>query len=343
MDFTNLFVTGFILNNLYLIVTTLVVLLFRNYPIYNFDSACDPINTEDLLKKIREDKSFIKGYTFKEGTKKPAGLFYNFSKKYIGYIKNYQTSNNFSTKVQSYITIYGVLPIKVKCLNNDDEDNYDEDKSEDKSQVDDTKDNCDDSKTKNKTIKLYLVNSYYDGEFRDLYLPFNFKPYNYQKTIIDKIDNVYQNHPFNICRALIWGEPGGGKSFIGKLLAQKYSSAYCFGIKLLNPGTPILDLWQTVLPSKEKPLIIQIDEFDIIINTIHNNLEKNKPHQWLRTMITDKQSYNTFLSEYLICLPHVIYLFTMNSDPKIINTLDTSYIRKNRIDLIMSLDNKKQN
>lgn len=342
MDFSNLFITGFILNNLYLILTTVVVLLFRNYPIYNFDSSSDPINTEDLLKKIKEDKSFIKGYTFKEGTRKPEGLFYNFSKKYIGYIKNYQTSNNFSTKVQSYITIYGVLPIKVKCLNNDEDNSHDENSVSDNN----CHETCDDNKektNKNKTIKLYLVNSYYDGEFRDLYLPFNFKPYNYQSTIIDKIDSIYQKHPFNICRALIWGEPGGGKSFIGKLLAQKYSSAYCFGIKLLNPGTPILDLWQTVLPSKEKPLIIQIDEFDIIINTIHNNLEKNKPHQWLRTMITDKQSYNTFLSEYLICLPHVIYLFTMNSDPKIINTLDTSYIRKNRIDLIMPLDNKKQN
>ena len=337
MDFTNLFVTGFILNNLYLIVTTLAVLLFRNYPIYNFDSAADPINTEDLLKKIREDKSFIKGYTFKEGTKKPEGLFYNFSKRYIGYIKNYHTSTNFSTKVQSYITIYGVLPINVKCLNNDENDN-------DNSQNDSQDDSNNGEKTnKTKTIKLYLVNSYYDGDFKDLYLPFNFKPFNYQKNIIDKIDNIYQNNPFNICRALIWGEPGGGKSFIGKLLAQKYSSAYCFGIKLLNPGNPILDLWQTVLPSKEKPLIIQIDEFDIIINKIHNNLEQNKPHQWLRTMITDKQSYNTFLSEYLICLPHVIYLFTMNSDPKIINSLDSSYIRKNRIDLVMSLDDKKQN
>ena len=40
-----------------------------------------------------------------------------------------------------------------------------------------------------------------------IHLPFNFKPYNYQKTIIDKIDNIYQNHPFNICRALVWGEP----------------------------------------------------------------------------------------------------------------------------------------
>lgn len=341
MDFSNLFITGFILNNLYLILTTTAVLLFRNYPIYNFDSASDPINTEDLLKKIREDNSFIKGYTFKEGTKKPEGLFYNFSKKYIGYIKNYQTSNNFSTKVQSYITFYGVLPITVKCLNNED-NSLDENSDSDSDSDNDSKNN-EKTTIKTKTIKLYLVNSYYDGEFRDLYLPFNFKPYNYQKTIIDKIDNIYQHHPFNICRALIWGEPGGGKSFIGKLLAQKYSSAYCFGIKLLNPGTPILDLWQTVLPSKEKPLIIQIDEFDIIINTIHNNLEKNKPHQWLRTMITDKQSYNTFLSEYLICLPHVIYLFTMNSDPKIINALDTSYIRKNRIDLIMPLENKKQN
>ena len=114
---------------------------------------------------------------------------------------------------------------------------------------------------------------------------------------------------------------------------------------MLDPGTPILSLWRTVMPSKEKPLIIQIDEFDIIINKIHhtskNHDKEHKPHQWLRTMIADKQSYNTFLSEYLICLPHVIYLFTMNSNPSEIMELDKSYIRQNRIDLILELKEEK--
>ena len=37
-----------------------------------------------------------------------------------------------------------------------------------------------------------------------------------------------------------------------------------------------------------------------------------------KSMVTtaDKQSYNTFLSEYLICLPYVIYLFTIEYLPE---------------------------
>ena len=54
-------------------------------------------------------------------------------------------------------------------------------------------------------------------------------------------------------------------------------------------------------------------------------------------MVYDKQSYNSFLSEYLICLPYVIYLFTMNSTPEEINKLDTSYIRENRIDVLLEI------
>ena len=54
-------------------------------------------------------------------------------------------------------------------------------------------------------------------------------------------------------------------------------------------------------------------------------------------MVYDKQSYNTFVSEYLICLPYVIYLFTMNSSPDEINKMDASFIRTNRIDLILEM------
>ena len=57
----------------------------------------------------------------------------------------------------------------------------------------------------------------------------------------------------------------------------------------------------------------------------------------MKTMVYDKQSYNTFVSEYLICLPYVIYLFTMNSKPEDINKMDNSYIRENRIDLVIEI------
>jgi len=319
MEISNLFVTGFILNNLYPIFSTILVFICNKFPVYTFDSISDPINSEDLLNQIKKDKSFITGYSFKQGEKNPEGLFYNFSKRYIGYIKNYTSNNHYSNSIQYNIIFYGNVPIKIKSINNSNPISEKEDK-----------------------IKLYLGDSSYNGGFNELKIPFNFTPYENQKKVINMIDEIYKENKFNICRVLVWGSPGGGKSFIGKLLAKKYNSHCCFDINLLDPGTPILNLWQKVMPSKENPLIIQIDELDVIITKIHNKVTRG-PHDWLKCLVNDKQTFNTFLSEYLLCLPYVIYLFTMNSSPQEVSKLDTSYIRENRMDLIHNLDIEKKN
>lgn len=333
MDIVSLIITGALINNFFLLFTTLISVLNKSLSIYKFDSGSDQINTEDLLKEIKQNKSFVSGYTYKEGSKRPEGIFYNWNKRFIGFVQNYQTNNNYTNRINSTIWLIGRLPIKIKCLNSTGVANEDPENNEVVSK-------------QNENITIYLGCDYYEGNFKEINLPFKFSAFKRQDEIMNSIDSTYNQNTFNICRALIWGDPGGGKSFIGKLLAKKYSSAYSFDIKLLDPGTPILNLWRTVMPTKEKPLIIQIDEFDIIIKKIHNvskKMEPEKPHQWLRTIIADKQSYNTFLSEYLICLPYVIYLFTMNSSPDEINNLDPSYIRNNRIDLILSLDKEKKN
>ena len=330
MDIISLIITGAVINNIFVIFSTLISIISKHITIYKFDSSADQINTEDILKEIKTNKSFVSGYSYKEGIKRPEGIFYNIQKRYVGYIENYQITNNYSSKINCKVWLIGKLPIKVKCINTTEEENND--------------DNNDEKKL-NEHIKIYLSCDYYEGNFKDISLPLKFEPYKEQMDIIERIETTYNSNPFSICRSLIWGKPGGGKSFIGKLLAKRYKSAYSFDIKLLDPGTPILNLWRTVMPTKEKPLIIQIDEFDIIIRKIHNvskKLEPEKPHQWLRTIVADKQSYNTFLSEYLICLPYVIYLFTMNSSPEEINNLDASYIRSNRIDLILPLDREKE-
>lgn len=319
MQLSNLFVTGFILNNLYPIFSTFLVFIYDKFPFYTFDSTSDPINSEDLLNQIKKDNSFITGFSFKQGEQKPEGLFYNLRKRYIGYIKNYTSNNNYSNSIQYNIIFYGNIPIDIKSINNSIP-----------------------VKEKENRIKLYLGDSSFNGGFNEMKIPFNFTPYDNQEKIIDKIDELYRENNFSVCRALVWGDPGGGKSFIGKLLAKKYNSPLCFDINLLDPGNPILNLWQKVMPSKENPLIIQIDELDNIISKIHHKVTRD-PHNWLKCLVNDKHTFNTFLSEYLLCLPYVIYLFTMNSSPLEVSKLDASYIRDNRMDLIQNLNIEKKN
>ena len=165
-----------------------------------------------------------------------------------------------------------------------------------------------------KYIKLYLSSNYYDGAFKEICLPFDkFEPLENQIPIIQEIENNIMNIVFVFVELYCGVHLEWEKSFIGKSLAQKYKSAYCFDIKLTQPGTPLLTLWETYKPTKEHPLIVQIDEFDILLNKIHSNNQKEttkSDHQWLKTWFMINKVI-THLSEYLICLPYVIYLFTM--------------------------------
>ena len=288
----------------------------KYYSYYVFDSVSDPINTTSLLKKIKKNEGFISQLTIRDGSKEPTGVCINYKEKYICYVHNYNVSNNFNSKMNSRIYIIGKCPIEIKAITNI---------------------NKEEAEESNDFVKLYLSSQYHDGNFKEISLPFkNFEPYDCQQNIMEKIIDNYRDNKFFICRSLIYGLPKKGKSFIGKLLAHEFKSAYCFDIKLDSPGTQVLNLWNTFKPEENKPLIIQIDEFDILIKKCHEHKIVSK-HDWMRTMVYDKQSYNTFISEYLICLPYVIYLFTMNSTPEEINKLDTSYIRENRIDLLLEI------
>lgn len=320
---SELLLTSLILSNLTNIISlissiSIFILKKYDFTYLIFDSVSDPINTNNLLTKIKKHKGFISKSTVKDGNKEPTGICFNYKERYLTFIENYSSSNNFNSKMHSKIYILGKCPIEIKAITNISEENIDEN----------------DSKN---YVKLYLSSEYHNGTFKQICIPFkNFEPFECQENAMRKIISSYKDNKFYICRTLIYGEPKKGKSFIGKLLAHKFNSAYCFDIKLDNPGTQILNLWETFKPEENTPLIVQIDEFDILIKKCHEQKITNN-HDWMKTMVYDKQSYNTFVSEYLICLPYVIYLFTMNSKPEDINKMDNSYIRENRIDLVIEI------
>jgi hypothetical protein len=321
----NLVFTSIILTNL-VTIGSFICSVFMNslsncFNFYVFDSISDPINTKSILKTIKDNGGFISKYNLNDGKREPEGICFNHIKKYLVYIENFNTSNNYSSKINSRVYIIGKCPIEIKNNTN----------------LGESENTSDGDETKNKVVELYLSSAFYDGQFKQINLPFNnFEPLDSQIHVINNIINSYENNIFQICRCLVWGEPRKGKSFIGKLLASKFESAYCFDIKLDSPGTQLLTLWETFKPDKNRPLIVQIDEFDILLKNIHNQNIKHE-HDWLKTIVYDKQSYNTFMSEYLICLPYVIYLFTMNSTPEDIHKMDESFIRTNRVDLIIEM------
>lgn len=188
----------------------------------------------------------------------------------------------------------------------------------------------------NKTdLKVYSrEGSFYNNYFkkRTIEIP-SIEPYENQQKIMNQIKAHYEDK--DIAVAYIYGPPGTGKSLISILLANNYKSSYCNTLKPWQPGDTISNLYSEVEPTKDKPLILVFDEFDTALLKIHSGFE---PHKNLPTQVQDKTGWNQMLDEIQLGMyPNIILVMTSNKPPEFINALDTSYIRKGRVNIIAEL------
>ena len=119
------------------------------------------------------------------------------------------------------------------------------------------------------------------------------KPYPNQKKHIQTIISNYQKKKVTV--ALIHGKPGSGKSMIPVLLAKQLKASLCDTYKPTDPGDNIALIYNSVCPTYENPLILVLEEFDIMIYKIHNNLVES--HKSMATQIKDKTECNQFFDK----------------------------------------------
>ncbi len=163
----------------------------------------------------------------------------------------------------------------------------------------------------------------------------SFEPRNNQISVVNDIKKFYETNRY--CVALLHGEKGSGKSMIPILLAKSLCSEqttvnFCDTFRPTDPNNNFSTLYAHINPSKDSPLIIVLEEFDIIIHQIH--YKKIMPHKHIPILIFDKPSWNMFFDRFdRKFYPWVILIMTSNSSPKNINALDPSYIREGRVNL----------
>jgi len=161
----------------------------------------------------------------------------------------------------------------------------------------------------------------------------NISPRREQKSIMDDIKSYYDDHGHAV--ALIYGEPGTGKSVIGILLAKMFESGYCNTLQPWTPGVTLSQLYNEAEPTEDKPLIVMFDEVDVPLMTIHAGVE---PHKCLTTEIANKTGWNKMFDEIDLGLyPNLIIVMTSNKNPDFINALDTCYIRSGRTNVIREM------
>lgn len=188
-------------------------------------------------------------------------------------------------------------------------------------------------------ITIYYKNiqieyTYYKS--RILYVS-HFSCYKNQQTVMNRIIKKYQDSKIKSIVTLLYGKPNSGKSMISLLIAKHFKSGYCKTYKPSEPGDSIDTLYNTCNPTVNKPLVILLDEVDIILDKVHNR--SILPHNKVLTEVTDKISWNQLFDNISIGFyPYTIFILTSNKTPGEINKkYDPSYIRENRCHMIIEM------
>jgi len=162
------------------------------------------------------------------------------------------------------------------------------------------------------------------------------------KKLIDEIVQIYKTiskHSLDGSAYLgvfLYGIPGLGKSTLGKNLAL------CFGTNLLKrynptrPGPNINSFFKNVKFTKEKPVIIMIDEYDRIVKSCYEESVKRSTEYYQE--VYDKNTLNNFIDS-LTEKKGVILLCTSNNDKDWFDSNDcSSAIRCGRFSVRRELD-----
>jgi len=160
-----------------------------------------------------------------------------------------------------------------------------------------------------------------------------------QAVIMEQIKQVYSKKNRGVF--YIYGPPCSGKSHVGVLLSEYYNGGYTNSFAPWAPGDTMNGLAADIDATKDKPIIVALDEIDIPLTDIHT--KKIITHKNIDTSIRDKIGWNRFFDNFQRgFFPFIIIIMTSNKNPSYINEMDNSYIASHRCDGIYELNNKKE-
>lgn len=297
------------LNPMYLLLS--IIYLFKcKYYIINGDKE----TTSEIIKKLMPTigYSHIK---HSNGKDVPTGYFW--SLKCMGYIEN---NNN-----HEYDRIYIITnPAFYKELTQLTEVSF-------------TNEVTDIPTTKEVQSKIIVYirkggfkNFYYQSTKLDIS---HIHPMGEQAPILTNMTDIYKQNSRGTF--FVHGITFAGKSTLGYLLAKQLGGIYCHSFNPTEPG----DRFSTLMVDIErddKPVIIILEEVDIMIKDIHVGIKKNNE---VPILVYNKTTWSTFLDD-MVFYKNVILILTSNTSKEKIDSMDESYLRKGRIHASYSMLNK---
>ena len=155
-----------------------------------------------------------------------------------------------------------------------------------------------------------------------------------QRQVYDNIMNIYNTK--NNVKCYLYGNVNSGKTFLAYLMARELNCYLCDTFNPTEPSDHFSNIYNCIHPTPKKPLILLLDEVDILIHKIHK--ETILPHKHNSIQVYNKTTWNNMLDKLDYGLyPNVILILCSNVSVNDINKLDQSYLRQGRIDLIQHL------
>lgn len=156
-----------------------------------------------------------------------------------------------------------------------------------------------------------------------------------QEKTASRISAKYEHASF--CTAYIHGSVGTGKTMLSYLLARQLKGTICETFNPTEPTDHFDDLYSKVNPTKRRPLIILLDEIDVLIERIHTGAVPT--HKKYPVQIYNKTTWNMFFDKINMGLyPNVIVVLCSNANPSKIDGFDKCYLRNERVHIIAKLN-----
>lgn len=131
----------------------------------------------------------------------------------------------------------------------------------------------------------------------------------------------------------ISGQKGVGKSHISKFLTKELDGTLCDTFYPNCFGDVYEDLYNKILPTRDNPLILVINEID----NIFESFKYKKEHRFYRRNVEDKDSWNNFM-DYISEENNVVMILTSNlTMEQINNKYDSSLLRYGRVHLSINM------